>query len=312
MPPPTFNKKSLYEYVSQSEFFQVSGKSRSQGLSSQRLCVAAWSSWVCGHPAGRTEGTASPWRFRWRCRCATLFLRCRRRSGPLRSLSRSPYVWARCRQAGVTLAWCRHRSVSCCATAPSSPASGPWGSGRYAWTRRWSFQCASSRCWLCLPPSSGGHGCSPPSPARRARCRIAGCCEAGRTLSGPPGPHAGRLTAAARGGWSSGPGSHQLIGKTGTDEFLVLWARCRLFLCPICDEDKTWTVEFTCCAANPAPNWKQRHQDIMLNWWWVNTGNIYRTWSEPVISGGCRTNRKKGRWLAQAAVDPKHPESTAA
>lgn len=29
--PPTFNKKSLYEFVSQSELFQVSGKRRSQG-----------------------------------------------------------------------------------------------------------------------------------------------------------------------------------------------------------------------------------------------------------------------------------------
>lgn len=193
-----------------------------RGLSSQRRCVVARSSWACGHPAGRTEGTASLWRFRWRCRCATLFLRCRRRSGPLRSLSRSPYVWARCRRAGATPAWCRHRSDLCCATAPSSPASGSWGSGRCAWTRRWSFQRASSRCWQCLPPSSGGHGCSPPSPARRSRCRIAGCCEAGRTLSGPPGPHAGRLTAAARGGWSSGRGSRQLIGKKNRDR----WVSC--------------------------------------------------------------------------------------
>lgn len=221
-------------------------------ISPSLLSVVGWSWWVCDHPVGRTGGTASPWRFQWRCRCGILFLRCRRRSGPLRSLSRSPYVEARGHWAAASLAWSRRRTAVCCATGPSSLALGSWGTGRDAWSRRWSVPRASSRCWLCSPPNSGGRCCSPPSRAHRARCRIAEGCRAGRTPSGPPGPYAGRLKSAATGGWSLGRESHQLIGKRVS----LLGCECDVCFFSV-DEDKV-EVGLTFCAANPTPNWKWR------------------------------------------------------
>lgn len=95
-------------------------------ISPSLLSVVGWSWWVCDHPAGRTEGTASPWRFQWRCRCGTLFLRCRRRSGPLRSLSRSPYNGQRRLRLGA--------GVELVCAAPQDPVALLWAHGEPAMT----------------------------------------------------------------------------------------------------------------------------------------------------------------------------------